>query len=303
MAHITVNYKMFLPAAHHRQPRNANMELALAPTAGGDTPFTPPYFPLLPYTLPDGNPPSPANSGNAQLLFWSDTDGTTGVIRPPNPFDIPAAASARTVTGWYFPISGPGTGTGPTVIIDDAFSANKGAFIDDTFVDVTSDPSLTANANVIGIVPTTSAQTLVAKKNVVSTSEPFHQWILNDKPKLVGGASLAVPQGTQGIAIAIYQDSGSGFQKPNFGDWAESARILFGVIQDGGGLTDKGPVGPWDPLITRLRESAAIAAGAGRMDKRLGAQLTPVAAQDAIAAIKAALPALEKLAGKTKRPG
>src|SRR4051812_26349010 len=148
MPHITANYKMYLPAGHHRQPRNANAELTLAPTSGGDTPYSPPYFPELPYTVTAGN-------GLAKLLFWSDTDGTTGIIRPPQPFDIPTAASARTVTGWYFPTSGPGV-PGPSEIIDDAFSAAQGRFIDDTFVDVTSDPSLTADANVIGVVPTAS---------------------------------------------------------------------------------------------------------------------------------------------------
>ncbi|MEP7130641.1 MAG: hypothetical protein ABI770_05885 [Sphingomicrobium sp.] len=75
MSHITANYKMYLPAGHRRQPRNANAELTLAPASGGDTPYSPPYFPELPYTLPGG-------SGLAKLLFWSDTDGTTGIIRP-----------------------------------------------------------------------------------------------------------------------------------------------------------------------------------------------------------------------------
>ena len=151
MAHITANYKMYLPAGHHRQPRNANAELSLAPSSGGDTPYSPPYFPQLPYTLPNSG-----GDGMAKLLFWSDTDGTTGVVRPPVAFDIPSSANARTVTGWYFPISGPGVINGGSAIIDDAFSANLGTFIDDTFVDVISDPSLTADANVIGVVPTAS---------------------------------------------------------------------------------------------------------------------------------------------------
>ncbi len=181
MPHVTVNYEMFLPGGHHRQPRNTSIELNLAPTAGGDVPdpgiYTPPFFPQLPYTLNGGN-------GMAKLLFWSVTDGIDGQVLPPASFDQTVDASPLTITAWYFPISGPGTGGGGSAIIDDAFSANLGRFIDDTFVDVTSDPTLTNNANVIGVVPTNVAETLVAKNSVASTTEPFAQWILNDGCRL-----------------------------------------------------------------------------------------------------------------------
>jgi len=295
MAHITANYKMYLPAGHHRQPRNANAELSLAPSSGGDTPYSPPYFPQLPYTLPNSG-----GDGIAKLLFWSDTDGTTGVVRPPVAFDIPSSANARTVTGWYFPISGPGVINGGSAIIDDAFSANLGTFIDDTFVDVISDPSLTADANVIGVVPTASAQTLVAKGHVLSVPEPFSQWVLNDSIMPVGNSTLQVPAGTDGIAIAIYQQ-GNFPKPPNLGrDFAEAVRIIFGVIQDGGGLTDHGPVGPWDPLITQLLNASQIASHATKVRGTLSAEITALAAQDTLAVIRAAVPQLEKLAGKQK---
>lgn len=289
MAQITAYYKMYLPAGHHRQPRNANSELDLAPASGGATPFTPPFFPQLPYNLPNNG-----GNGMAKLLFWSDTDGTTGVIRPPQAFNIPSAATARTVTGWYFPVSGPGGPGGGTAIIDDAFSAKLGRFIDDTFVDVTSDPSLTANANVIGVVPTTKKQTLVAKANVQSTTEPFSQWVLNDALMPVGDASLHVAKGTNGIAIAVYQQGE--FARPQFFDFAESVKILFGVIQDGGGGTTGGPVGPWDPLITALIDSRAIAARAVALDRKIGTQVTSLAAQDAVGALRIAVKKFEELA-------
>ena len=48
-----------------------------------------------------------------------------------------------------------------------------------TFVNVTSDPTLTNDANVIGVVPTSVAETLMANNSVASTSEPFVEWILN----------------------------------------------------------------------------------------------------------------------------
>jgi hypothetical protein len=109
-----------------------------------------------------------------------------------------------TITAWYFPISGPGVGEGRTIIVD-AFSANLGRFIDDTFVDVTSDPSLTHNANVIGVLPTDRNQTLVARNSVSSTPEPFFEWILNERFMAARDATLNIDKNTSGIAIAIYQ--------------------------------------------------------------------------------------------------
>lgn len=293
MPHITANYKMYLPGGHHRQPRNSNAELTLAPASGGDTPFSPPYFPMLPYTLG-------AASGLAKLLFWSDTDGSTGIIHPPQPFDIPTSATPRTVTGWYYPTSGPGAPGNGTAIIDDAFSAAQGRFIDDTFVDVTSDPSLTANANVIGIVPTNNAETLVAKGHVLSTTEPFSQWIFNDSLMPLNDATLNVPQGSDGIAIAVYQQGN--FRIPRFDNYAEVVRILFGIIDDSPGAI-WGPHGPvpvdpgWGKLIERLFTSGQLAGRSGKIEAKLAAKVRGMAAQDAIMAIREAMPEFEKIAG------
>ena len=84
MPHVTVSYEMYLPGGHHRQPRNVSIDLDLAPTAGGDVPnpgsYTPPFFPVLPYTLGGG-------TGLAKLLFWNVTDGTHGEVLPPAAFN------------------------------------------------------------------------------------------------------------------------------------------------------------------------------------------------------------------------
>jgi len=303
MPHITANYKMYLPGGHHRQPRNVGAELTLLPSSGGDTPYSPACPLELPYTLPGGS----SSSGLAKLLFWSDTDGTTGIIRPPQPFGIPAADTARTVTGWYYPISGPGNGGGPPQIIDDAFSAAQGQFINDDFVDVTSDPSLTSQANVAGIVPTANAQTLVAHQYVGpnpasplgSTPEPFSQWIFNDAIMTVGDHTLNVPQGSVGIAIAVYQQGQFRIPRPPY--YAEVVRILSGIIDDSPGwiLTRHGPrpVDPeWGKLVERLIESGGVAARTEGFEKKLAAAMKGLAAQDAIEAIRQALPRLEKLA-------
>ena len=45
-----------------------------------------------------------------------------------------------------------------------------------------------------------------------------------------------------------------GLQSPRF--FAEIVRILFGVIQDGGGVTDHGPIPPWEPWVQVLASLA-----------------------------------------------
>jgi hypothetical protein len=258
---------MFLPGGHHRQPRNTSIDLNLAPTAGGDVAdpgiYTPPFFSQLPYTLGAG-------SGMAQMLFWSVTDGTSGQVLPPSSFDQTVGASPLSITAWYYPISGPGVGTG-SAIIDDAFSANLGRFIDDTFVDVTSDPSLTSNANVIGVVPTTVAETLVAKSVAPSTGEPFAQWILNDGLHPDTSTTLQVPQGTNGIAVAIYQAPQQ--TKPtkfNPNQYAIWQWVDYGTMVDGGPH-------PWNPYVNQLMYGVALAAASRGFDERVRGQLLNIA--------------------------
>jgi hypothetical protein len=235
MAHVTVRYEMFLPAGHHRQPRNADALLDLAPAAGADVPnpgsYTPPFFPQLPYTISAG-------SGLAQLMFWSVTDGTTGEVKPPSALTQTVGSLPLQIGAWYYPVTGPGGGGGGTAIIVDAFSAKLGGFIDDTFVDVTNHPSLTSNANVVGVVPTTAAEILKAKTNVVSTTEPFRQWVRNSQPKLVGDTTLNVAKGGTGIAVAIYQNKEPP-NRPDLGGWVEYDPFWW--IKTHGGLTDPNP--------------------------------------------------------------
>jgi hypothetical protein len=266
MSHVTVNYEMFLPGGHHRQPRNASIELNLAPTAGGDVSdggfYSPPFFPQLPYTLPAGG-------GAANLLFWSVTDGTNGQVLPPTAFNQQVASSPLTITAWYFPISGPGV-SGGNAIIDDAFSASLGQFIDDSFVNVTSDPTLTNDANVTGIVPTKVAETLVSTSPVPSTGEPFYEWILNDQIKAAGDTTLQVPAGTNGIAIAIYQQPAYVSPKLNPGQYAIWQWVDYGTKVDGGPH-------PWNPFVNQLMGALAIAGAAKGFDQKIGSKLMEVA--------------------------
>jgi hypothetical protein len=297
MPHVSVHYKMYLPAGHHRQPRNTAAELELAPSGEFDITnpgnATPNYFAQLPYTIPAG-------SGIAQLIFWSVTDGTNGKVYGPNPLTQPVGANPLTITAWYWPISGPGGISNGTAIIDDAFSANQGRFIDDTFVAVTSNPSLTNDANVIGIVPTKSAQTLQAAHSVTSTTEPFSQWFCTDAGTATGD-TVNVPAGADGIAIAIYQRPDGPPLNPKGRDESIGGTVIGGVPFDGdGAIIINGvphPIGPWGPLIARLARSAVVAFSSRSLEHRISAQITQLAAQDALHSIKQAIQGFEN-AGK-----
>jgi hypothetical protein len=281
MPHVTVYYKMFLPGGHHRQPRNTTIDMDLSPSSGGDhsdgTPFNPPFFAQLPYTLGGG-------SGMAALEFWSATDGTNGQVYPPSALTLTIDGSPLTITAWYFPISGPGVPPGGgTEIIDDAFSANLGKFIDDTFVDVTSDPSLTSDANVVGVVPTNANQTLVAHASVVSTTEPFYKWVLNGSFGPQGNTTLNVPKGTNGIAIAIYQQTSNGHVIPPY-----YARYNpWWWIETHGGLV---PPGHGDPWISQIATAITLVGVANQASPQVRGRILEVALQQA----KIAISALEK---------
>lgn len=280
MPHVTVTYEMFLPSGHHRQPRNTSVELNLDGTGGGDYlpggVCSPNFFPQLPYTLGMG-------TGTAQLIFWSATDGMSGEVRPPTVQSFTVGANPMTITAWYFPISGPGVGDGGPEIIDDAFSANAGTFIDDTFVDVPSDPSLTSDANVIGVVPTNDAETLVAHNNVVSTAEPFFKWILNGSFGPVGDTTLQVPKDTVGIAIAVYQDH----HRPTVIPPYEVAYNRWWWIETHGGLVPPGPSDPW----TRELGAAIVL---GNIAKSVAPQLRGAVMEAALVQAKFAAANLEK---------
>ena len=297
MPHVSIHYKMKVPAGHHRQPRNTGSELSLAPSAEFDvtTPSvtTPSYFPQLPYTLGGG-------SGLAQLLFWSITDGASGRVAPAGPLSQNVGTASLVITAWYWPISGPGGGDGPPVLLIDAFSAAQGRFIDDTFVTVTSDPSLTTQANVAGSVPTSSAQVLTANGSVPSTGEPFSEWI-DVGGGTAAGPVLQVPAGTIGFAVAVYDQPDRPLVRiPD--DYRIGGTLIGGVAVDGGGFIIVGgkpiPIDPWGPMLLRLVQSALVAAAAKGLEGGGSADIPQLAARDALAVIRRAVPQFEKLANR-----
>lgn len=268
---VTVSYMMVVPGGHHRQPRNTggviNLNLPPLPPTN-EVPGSPApafYWPILPY-------PAGGSDGNAKLMFWSVIDGTNGQVFPAGPLNYVVGTSPLAITAWYFPISGPSTGQGGPMIIDDAFSAALGKFIDDTFVDVTSDPSLTSGANVVGEVPTNEAETLVAKGSVVSTPEPFQEWIVSWSSAPGTSPTLNVPRGEIGMAVAIYHDTRTRTIPPNitaYNPW-------WWIETWWGHGPDTGPEG-----VREFAVATELAAAAARASPRVRAQVVEAALQQA----------------------
>lgn len=293
MPHVSVHYKIYLTAGHHRQPRNQNSELEPNPPSEVDVNdpgmITPLYIPELPYT-------QNGQENLAQLIFWSVTDGTNGTTYPAGPLTQTVGASPLIITAWYLPVGGgPGNGT---AIIDDAFSAAKGDFIDDTFVTVTSDPSLTNQANVVGIVPTTNAETLKAAPSVNSTGEPFLKWMSFGAGTASGNSdTLAVPAQSIGMAIAVYQSSGTPVNPPRGGGLIYGT-LIGGVAFDGpGSIVINGvrhPVDPWGPVLMAMAQASLVTAGSRSLEGRFGRQVRQLAAESVLQTIRAAIPNIEK---------
>ena len=149
MPHVSVHYKIYLTEGHHRQPRNANSELEPNPPSETDVNNSCKHYSALCFTA-------------ALHLRWQPGAGANDVLErhrrctvrrsTAGPLTQAVGASPLTITAWYIPVGGDGNG-GPGII--STLSRRKRLFIDDTFVTVTSDPSLTSEANVVGIVLTT----------------------------------------------------------------------------------------------------------------------------------------------------
>ena len=279
MPHVSVHYRVYLGAAHHRRPRNPQPWVEGDPssevdvtTGGSITPFAPPS---LVYTPPQGPPV------NAGFLFWSVNDGGNGGTQTSRALTTTVGSNPITLIAWYYlPPSGGPNGTGGPAILIDAYSVQAGDFIDDDFVDVTSDPSLTTSANVDGVVPTQSAETLNAYDSV-PTGESFRQWAVTTD---AGGANLDVldaPAGATGLTVATYSKVPA--VVPHVHVPQSGVVILFGVTQDGGGVVvpigggPPIPIGPWGPFVERIVAAAAVEAAGKSLSKRAAAETEKVA--------------------------
>ncbi len=297
MPHVTTHYRVIQAGDHHRQPRSANTWIEPNPpseteaVAGSTiTPYAPPHLAYV---------DSGGHDAEGSFVFWSATDGTDGQTSTNNTLNQAVGSTPMTLTAWYAPLGGGGDG--PRFEFVDAFSDAVGDFVDDTFVTVTSDPSLTANANVVGEVPTAAAESLLAA-GAIHTGETFEQWIGGNPD----GDQDAIAKDSTGIAIATYQNHH--LRVPNVGRYEQGMKILWGIVNDAQGayLGPHGPV-PYDPGWGRMIERVSAAAGVVALSAgtKGAAEITKVAmaeVTDAVGDLQAHAGA-PRLAGGVDREG
>lgn len=229
MTGVYLYHNLIVRGGHRRQPRSSHFIISLDdPDHDPPRPPQPNAHIVNSFVTESTSMEVSYNRGRnrARLLFWSVSDGVNGRVQAPDALIEEEGRPLRTltqrvgirdlhITAWYFPISTEPGGEGQTEIIVDAFSTKLGRFIDEDFVDVTSDPTLTENANVNGVVPTIVVETLMARNSVVTgptTTEPFVQWMLNGHFIPAGDGTLEIAKSTLGIAIAFYAGR-------SFDDW------------------------------------------------------------------------------------
>jgi hypothetical protein len=302
MPHVSTHSRVIAVSGHHRQPRNG--PTFIEPYPGSEAEAVPGTT-WTSFASPELSYLSGGQEQEAKFLFWSASDGTNGATSANPQLSQLVGDSTLNLTAWYLPPGGTGPGGGPGYFLD-AFSVAHGDFIDDTFVDVISDPSLTSEANVVGDISTASAETLQARGSVVSTGESFEQWIAasNANPPLVAsGAQLVLPAQTSGVAIASYRKAT--IPTPNLGGLSklDAWVILFGIIQDGGGLEyhpgghgGPTPVGPWGPFVESVARAAGVGVLSSGMSHGAGARIQLLAAQEALAAAEVNLKAVQSAA-------
>ena len=253
MTAVTVDFRLINSAGHHRQPR------------------TGPTWTTLPGGyLTDSTPGTTAQATagvvpDATFLFWSASDGEGGAATENTTINQTVGNNPLTLTAWYLPNGG---GTGKPVVLLDAFSLTIGDFVDDDFVTVTSDPALTSAANVAGVVPTSSPQSLEAFGSV--HGQNFVEWIGAGSD---AGQTLSLDAGSVGFAIATYRAKKISVIHPDI-HLIEGWIVIGGVTVDGGGWVipiggggGGGPVGPWGPFIGDLGQLLNIAVSAYRLGK------------------------------------
>jgi hypothetical protein len=274
MPHVSIHYRIYLEAGHHRRPRNANpwvepyASSEVDVTSGGViTPFAPP---TLPYTPPAGDTVEPA------FLFWGVSDGSTGRTSTTRALTETVGTNPVTLIAWYLLPAGGAGGPGGTGILIDAYSVQQGDFVDDIFVNVTSDPSLTTEANDGGDVPTAVAETILANGSI-STGETFDEWVTSPGGASAVGALLTAPATSTGLEIATYNRAQT--RIPNLNVPREGVLILFGVTNDAPGIViplgggGPVPIGPWGPFMARLVSALGVYAGAAGLSKEGAARI------------------------------
>lgn len=217
---------------------------------------------------------------NARFAFWSVTGGIGGGIisAPGTNTALPVTVGSSNVvaTAWY--IEGGGPGDDSAGVFADAFDVSQGRFVDDNFVNVMPDSSLTASVNETGFMPTAAAENIEAYNYIHAV--PFAEWRVVMGSETVSNRDVTITENSSAVAFAFYQiPAGTGgIVAPGF-NYKESTWVSWGVTVDGGGPTGKGPVDPWDPMMHEFAAGMALAQASGKVNSKLKAQVLEIAAQ------------------------
>ena len=160
-------------------------------------------------------------NGNYVITNYPNPIYTPSPSAPPPPYANPPlhadlwqkANVGKTdlhISAWY--LSGGGSGEGAYI---DSFNVDKGDFFYDPniandFVTVSPDQGLTSNANNLGVVPTTSDETIISNASILKT--PFLNWTVmysggTGAKAVVNGNSLHVSAHSSVAAIGFFGHS------------------------------------------------------------------------------------------------
>jgi hypothetical protein len=191
------------------------------------------------------------------FAFWSITGAADGAsISTNQSLTVAVGGSDVYATAWYIEGGIGGPGGGPGVMID-AFDVGIGNFVDDDFVDVVTDASLTFEANEEGWVPTGGAAEDVRAYTGIH-GVPFDDWQVFVGAESVTNVDLDAAQNSSAVSFAFYKTP-ERVPIRHLGDRELGTWVSWGVKVDGGGPTGDGPVPPWNPLIERLAAGFALA--------------------------------------------
>jgi hypothetical protein len=225
---------------------------------------------------------SPETDG---FMFWAVTGAADGShVVSDQDLKVKVGSADVEVTGWYLP---PGTGVpnggGPGLWID-AFDVDLGDFSDADFVDVISDPTLTAAANEEGFVPTGAADEDVRAYTNVDGVVPFTDWeiFMPDAGVTIAGHDLLGQMKHNSVAFAFYQTPVSAPPTGWHGlgrEYEAGTWVSAGVKVDAGGPTGRGPVPPWNPYLRDLETGLVMAEAARFAKKSIRAESLELAAK------------------------
>jgi len=231
------------------------------------------------------------------FAFWSIAGGANGGVVDFNQLaqGVPVGGNNITASAIYIEVGG-GTNGGPGVTID-AFDVNQGTFVDDDFVTVSPDSSLTAGANNDGWVPSASAESVNAFGSIHAV--PFSDWHVFLGMEMVNGTTLNVAAQSSAVAFAFYKTPVSSRPPGINRQFAESVWVSYGVMVDGGGPTGGGPVDPWGPYVMELAAGLMLAEAAKKVSPDLKSSVMALAAKQ----VSLAASAIQKnMTGAVKAP-